>query len=261
MDDIICSDRFLKEFPAHYWKIDVFYRSEMVWRGKRVCAPPPDVECIVTGHSDLPLTETIVQRYPSAVWWAINNATTIGKGIPLGITNDCSDSPVHSIYGNTEVMRQVAAEPRSIRNRVYMNFSLDTHPTRRRLFEQFKDVPWITVGSAEPTMEGRRRFLRDIRNHAFVLCPRGNGVDTHRLWETLYMGSIPIVHRDVVHRGWEDLPIAWVDSWGDVTPEWLDTEEERIRNGTFPMEKLAASYWFKKIREAIGTRDAPSECT
>jgi hypothetical protein len=99
----------------------------------------------------------------------------------------------------------------------------------------------------DTTMEGRRQFLRDIRNHTFVVCPRGNGVDTHRLWETLYMGSIPIVQRDIAHRDWEDLPIAWLDDWKEITPQWLDAQEARIQAGTFPMEKLSARYWIQKI--------------
>jgi hypothetical protein len=30
----------------------------------------------------------------------------------------------------------------------------------------------------------------------FIACPRGNGLDTHRFWETLYRKSIPVVIRD-----------------------------------------------------------------
>ncbi len=30
-------------------------------------------------------------------------------------------------------------------------------------------------------------------NYLFVACPRGNGLDTHRFWETLYRGYIPVV--------------------------------------------------------------------
>lgn len=29
--------------------------------------------------------------------------------------------------------------------------------------------------------------------YRFVFCPRGNGIDTHRFWESLYRGSIPVV--------------------------------------------------------------------
>ena len=61
------------------------------------------------------------------------------------------------------------------------------------------------------------------------------------------MGSIPIVHRDIAHRDWEDLPIAWLDNWEEITPEWLDVQEARIQTGTFPLEKLTARYWIQAI--------------
>lgn len=61
------------------------------------------------------------------------------------------------------------------------------------------------------------------------------------------MGSIPIVQRDIVHRGWEDLPIAWLDDWKEITPQWLDAQEARIQGGTFPLEKLTARYWIQQI--------------
>lgn len=36
-------------------------------------------------------------------------------------------------------------------------------------------------------------YSKLAQSHSFIAAPRGNGVDTHRLWETLYRGSIPIV--------------------------------------------------------------------
>jgi hypothetical protein len=33
----------------------------------------------------------------------------------------------------------------------------------------------------------------DIAQSKFVLCPSGLGFDTYRLWETIILGSIPIV--------------------------------------------------------------------
>ena len=81
----------------------------------------------------------------------------------------------------------------------YLNFKVETYPHERQLIQNmFQSKSWVTCGTPVDTLEGRKEFLKDIRNHEFVLCPRGNGVDTHRLWETLYMGSIPIVKNDIV---------------------------------------------------------------
>ena len=115
------------------------------------------------------------------------------------------------------------------------------------MYRKFAEKPWVTEGTMIQTPEGRRTYLRDLRNHEFVLCPRGHGVDTHRLWETLYMGSIPIVQRDPVHSGWQDLPICWIDSWDEVTPEFLSQQKEAILNRRLNLEKLRVGYWIRFI--------------
>jgi hypothetical protein len=245
--DIITTDGFLQAFPNLYHKTDVFYMDSVKWRGAIVKAPSKDTPVLITGHSDFPITDDIASRYNFKNWWSINSQSLRVNGIPLGITNDCDDSPIHRIYGNTDIMKNALDIPRTIQNRVYLNFSVNTHPSRRVVYHMFKDFSWVTVGEQIQTLDGRFKFLQDVRNHEFVLCPRGNGVDTHRLWETLYMDSIPIVKRDIAHRDWEDLPIAWVDSFAEVTPEWLDSQLKRIREGTWNMEKLKLSYWVKKI--------------
>ncbi len=51
--------------------------------------------------------------------------------------------------------------------------------------------------------------------YKFVACPRGNGTDTHRFWETLYRGSVPVVKKSQ----WSNsvrimgLPILELEEW------------------------------------------------
>ena len=97
---------------------------------------------IISGHSDFPVTEQIVRRYPFAKWFGINKQTNRIKGLPLGITNDTNESELHSIYGNVDTMVDVVSQPRNIENLVYMNFSIDTYPTEReKVWNMFKDKP------------------------------------------------------------------------------------------------------------------------
>jgi hypothetical protein len=53
------------------------------------------------------------------------------------------------------------------------------------------------------------------RMFKFVACPRGNGTDTHRFWETLYRGSIPVVKRSQWSRSISELgyPIMQLSEW------------------------------------------------
>ena len=36
-------------------------------------------------------------------------------------------------------------------------------------------------------------YKNDLQKYNFVFCPPGNGPDTHRIWESLYSGSIPVI--------------------------------------------------------------------
>jgi len=254
-EDVITTDRYLAAFPNNYYKTDVFYYGQIVWRGRlhkfnnALNFLKSNTTKIVAGHSDLPITDSIVNQYPYSKWFCVNKQTPKVRGLPLGITNDCNDSPIHRIYGNIPMMVEVASEPRDIQNLLYANFSLDTYPAERMpLMNYLRDKSWVTVESSISTMEGRRNYLQSIRNHTFVACPRGNGVDTHRLWETLYMGSIPIVIRDIAHSDWMDLPILWINSWEEVTEQYLLDMEKIITGRSWNMEKLKVGYWINYIK-------------
>lgn len=251
--DIITTDKYLAAFRQNYYKMDsIQYDQPMDWRGSIHQPPSKTSRIIISGHSDFPITEQLAHKYPFAVWFGVNKQTSHVRGLPLGITNNTNESEYHPIYGNVDMMVDVVSKPRDIKNLVYMNFSIETYPTERgKVWNMFSNKDWVTVGNPENSMEGRRTFLENARNHDFVLCPRGNGVDTHRLWETLYMGSIPIVISDIAHTDWNDLPILFVNSWEDVTEEFLQKQLYRIQNTSWNLKKLHVGYWIKHIQETV----------
>jgi hypothetical protein len=253
LDDVLCTDRYLEAFPNNYSKTDVFYHYPPIsWRGKQVYPPSSTQTLIVSGHSDYPITDQIVKQYPNSKWFSVNTQSSQVTGIPLGITNDTNESFLHRIYGNIPMMLEVAQTPREIKNLVYLNFKVETYPHERQLIQNmFQSKSWVTCGTPVDTFEGRKEFLKEIRNHEFVLCPRGNGVDTHRLWETLYMGSIPIVKNDIAHSEWQDLPILFINDWNEITEERLLAEKKRIESTNWNFEKLRVGYWIDRIRRSI----------
>jgi len=253
-DDIITTDKYLSlDCPdIAYIKIDTVKLSRpILWRGKVHTIRP--AKTWVTGHGDYGVSVDVYDRYNSNCkrWFTVNKECEARNlfALPLGITNDCDDSPIHRIYGNTRIMCEAVNNPRTIKNTVYLNFSIRTYPVlRKHVYTLFHNQTWVTVGNPENTLEGRKRFLQEIRSHKFVLCPRGNGVDTHRLWETLYMGSIPIVERHLALKEFEDLPVCWVNKWEEVTPSFLESEYQRITSRTdWNLNKLKFSYWKDKL--------------
>jgi hypothetical protein len=56
-----------------------------------------------------------------------------------------------------------------------------------------------------------------MRKTLFIPCPAGNGLDTHRVWEAIYLGSIPVVLREDAFSALTGWPVLLVDSWHEVT--------------------------------------------
>ena len=254
-EEIITTDKYLKAFPNDYYKTDVIVNGTMFyWRDRTIYPPTHNLKMIISGHSDYPITDSLFDLYQPKKWFGTNKQTSNPNvyALPLGITNDTNESNLHPIYGNLVCMENVMDETISNQNLVYMNMSISTYPMERQLvWDLFKDKKWVTIGLIENSIEGRTRFLREIKSHSFVLCPRGNGMDTHRLWETLYMGSIPIVKKDVWNEEFRDLPICFINDWSDVTIELLEYEQNRIKNTNYNLDKLTISYWIDKIKSAF----------
>jgi hypothetical protein len=63
-------------------------------------------------------------------------------------------------------------------------------------------------------------YVLYLQRSKFVICPPGNGPDTHRLWETLAAGAIPIVIKDKfieqLIRTFPDINLAIVDNFNQI---------------------------------------------
>jgi hypothetical protein len=60
------------------------------------------------------------------------------------------------------------------------------------------------------------KYMRAIGNHKFVLCQRGNGLDTHRICEVLLMGSVPVILHSELDDMYEQFPCVLVDSFDSI---------------------------------------------
>jgi hypothetical protein len=255
-DDIITTDKYLSLSNNNI----VYLKTDQVKLGYDVIFWRDSLHKIrpgfiwITGHSDFSIDQSIFNKYHEncKYWYTTNKDYKHDKlyALPLGITNNTYETELHPIYGNVDIMMDVLKYSRKIQNLVYMSFTISTFPMERQVcHDMFVNKTWVTKGKLENSLKGRREFLEDIRNHTFVLCPRGNGIDTCRLWETLYMGSIPIVINTAALEEFKDLPILFIDNWEEINPELLNEKYAEIMSKTWNMEKLKFSYWERVIRE------------
>jgi hypothetical protein len=267
-DDFITSDKlfnFCKStiFGAKYVKTDfVKFRtyqyivSNCGWRNDTDVVFLENTPVLVTGHSDYTISKReldIIQLSNIKAWFCQNRDIQHPKVIafPLGITNkDEPNSEIHRIIGNTDRILKVSKTPKEIKNLVYLNISVKNFPEeRQKIVDLYSDKSWVTVGKGEVSEEGHRKFLEDIYSHKFCFAPRGNGYDSHRLWESLYLRTIPIVKKCVAMEQFTDLPILFVDDWENITEEFLNEQYEIIMNKDWNLDKLDIKYWYNQILE------------
>lgn len=240
-----------------YRKTD-FLSHGGVWRGLEV--PPAISETfsgtLIFGHSDLAISaqerDLLSRKNPELkVVWSMNIPTDAPdfKALPIGLTNDTSESKFHSIFGNQKHISAALEEENRSQPGVVASFNWRTSARARlRLMLQSKINPIISWTDPEFSVRGRIRYLRAIRKAGFALCPRGNGLDTHRIWETLAVGAIPILLSRHV-PGWMKseaaIPRIELKSWSQVTS--LDLIE--LQQSMPPIDPyiLSADYWWEKI--------------
>jgi len=88
--------------------------------------------------------------------------------------------------------------------------------------------------------------VSDIMDHKMVICPRGNGVDCHRVWEVLYLGRVPVVERSIAMSFFKELPILFVDDWSELHNNDLMHEKyNNIKDNNTRM--LDFNWWSNKI--------------
>jgi len=200
---------------------------------------------LITHNSDVNIDDTF--KIPPCIskWYAQNvnyiNAKIVS--VPIGLENDRWFKDVRK----KDKMLAKLKEPRGYADLVYMNFNIATNPAKREtIYNTLKDKSWVTVDMG---VNGSRfdEYLDNIYNHKFVLCPEGNGIDTHRLWETLYMGSIPIAENNINNSFFTGLPLVLVDYWDSLTYEDLDRIHKEYTNYPYQKEMLTFDYWKNKI--------------
>jgi len=201
---------------------------------------------VITHNSDVNVDDSF--EIPDNVlrWYAQNANTDNPKitHIPIGLEN----SRWFMKINKKQKMLDINHTSKDTKNWLYINHNPKTNPDKREgLAEMFIGKPFATVQCGK-NGQNFDSYLWNLYHHKFILCPEGNGMDTHRTWECLYLSSIPIEKRN---KNNEELtrifPILLVNEWSDITEDllykkWWDLASRRNN------EALAFKYWQDKIQ-------------
>ena len=194
---------------------------------------------LITHNSDFNLLESdptikkILESSNLVCWWGHNLCFIHPKMriLPIGLANTMWD---HGKVENYMIDSTNKSED------IYFNFNIYTNREKREAcYNVFKDqlefLPMLPVA----------QNVNRLAKYKWCICPEGNGVDTHRLWEAVYLGCVPIVLRSpfinaLMHYTEGVLPIYVVDSWNNL--ELPDYSKYRFDN-----KWLKMSFFTKNI--------------
>ncbi len=128
-----------------------------------------------------------LERWPAAHIYAQNNSTQHPRihCLPMGIQNRMWRQ------GDLEVCAAADTEKQYL---ALASHFAATHPVRAELVRVLTERPF--EGLFLSPRCSQQDYFRNLLTSAFSFCPPGNAHDTHRLWESLFCGSIPIVHAE-----------------------------------------------------------------
>lgn len=214
---------------------------------------------LITHNADFEVTE----QYRSYLndtklrWWFGQNAQIKHPklvALPIGLANSEWN------HGQVDVLQRNCKTTFPFKKNVlYVNFTA-THPDRAVIRQAIETAAkhgapvWFDQNVDHET------YLKNMSQCKFVACARGNGADTHRLWECIYTGGIPVIYEPALHK-YDWLPSHMVPSLKPAQIEWSLPMKENFWHVGHGRAYWRFSYWKNRIQEhlRIGLSDVAKE--
>tara|TARA_B100000427_G_scaffold74450_1_gene60516 strand:+ start:6977 stop:7999 length:1023 start_codon:yes stop_codon:yes gene_type:complete len=200
---------------------------------------------LITNQTDTLIDKKLYNLKPKCIgfWYSIN--VGIEKEdlipIPLGLSNDYSPK---NILINDIKFSGINKDSKSM---MYLNFSENTNfKERNGIYKKYKEKSWSMIDSPLLSISDYQNSLEKYR---FIMCPWGNGIDTHRIWETLYSGNIPITKKHHTFSTSTELPILFIDEYDDIDINILEEFFDTKKDDKNMYSKLDIKYWIAEIKK------------
>ena len=213
-----------------------------------LCANFPQMKFIIfTNLEDTPIDDFILNQIPENVACisAINAITYGGKIIPApyGVQRRMTpdDDRIEQL---TEWMKYDSIDnPTTL---LYVSHNDSNGPERSGIKSLFYDKDWAEVNEQRVPYH---KFLSNLSNSKFMICPIGNAIDCHRNWEVLYMRRVPVMKRyPYLEELYKDYPVLFVDKYSDVTEELLLANKHLFEQAqTMDLSNLTLPKFFDNI--------------
>jgi hypothetical protein len=217
---------------------------------------------LITGDSDYSVDETYINKIPNNIkYWYSQNLLIKHpklKALPLGLENHLNSVKIGHGTGwfkSIEKYNFIKNYKDNIKPNKKITSCYDVYTNynhRSYINNVIKECDYITKNNKLTFLE----YIEDILNHECVICPTGNGLDTHRIYETLYVNRIPITFKvcdsPLYDEIYSKLPIIILGN-----PEQLldnncinnkieEIKQNKIEN-KYNLELLDYNYWKNNI--------------
>lgn len=204
---------------------------------------------IITHQADYEINEQIFNFKPKSIknWFAQNVNYKHSNLIPLPIGLENHEGPSKGRSIDLNVLEQYNINEKYNKNNLlYSNFNIYNHRDRIKWANQIKSLNLELV----KTRKSFENYIQDLKYSYFCSSPRGNGIDCHRTWESLYYDCIPIVPKHFIYDSFE-APIIQIEKESVLTLDFLNNMKkeynDKIKN--FNKNILTIDYWTKKINK------------
>jgi|GEM_PF-2309006 len=221
-------------FSTTYFVEDLFVQLKNIKNLKNIK--------LITHQSDEPITKNIFLKKPDCIskWYSTNvdykNDTLIP--LPIGISNNPVKNPMKKDFSNIKINNNPELK-------MYVNFKINTnYKERERIYKNFSGKDWVVFDKPDQTLDS---YLYKLNKYKFILCPWGNGYETHRFWEAIYAGSIPITKHHISNSSAMNLPVIFVNDYKEITHERLLRFIDEINTTEINYEKVTLNYWINEI--------------
>jgi hypothetical protein len=197
---------------------------------------------LVLGNSDRDFYEFDLQLPSSIKYVYLQNShvsDNFFRTLPIGIENlRYARNGIPSLFSPKYYLR-------AKKNKVIAGPFSPTNDERNEIFD-WKRIKHNSLdyfeGHISPT-----KFADITSRYLYVACPRGNGTDTHRFWETLYRGSIPVVKRSKWSDSIQNLKIPFIQLSSWDFEEFMEATDKQPYSAINPEELpvLWTDYWEK----------------
>jgi len=170
--------------------------------------------------------------------------------IPIGIENTYFFPSINKINYLRNYLFQFDYKSIPWENRKYLLYASHSPNTnlkhRSYLSDMFKSFENSLILTQK---ENYTMYLKHMSESKYVLCPKGNGIDTHRFYETILMGAIPIVEKSSLDELYSKTTSLIVNKYSDLNIEILKNPYKHIKNMNFSKDILFMEYWLNQIKQ------------